>query len=191
MFMVMGGYDKLISQRRGMVFTLVISGLSFVVYYLFNLYKSFLSRFSLRFQEEPDYLAGFNVVRIIYYVFVFLLLSGLVFGCYKSFIKYNKMPLRYQIFLVLSIYAYIMFILTSFDGFLLSFETGSIKELLIIVFMNFYVVSLQIFWRVCDKPNDKLFATQNNSEDQQFQDIKSYNFFDEKQRLEDEQRTVV
>ena len=186
MFLVISGYERLISLGKGIASILVISGLTFVVYYTFNLYNSLLNRFSLAFQENPDSFKGFNIVKIIYYTFVFLLLSGIVFGCYKSFIKYQLMPLRYQTFLVLSLYVFVMFILTSFDGFLLSFETGLIKELLIVTFMNFYVISLQIFWRVLDRPDDRLFTTQENVEDQQFQDIKSYNFFDGKQKFEDD-----
>lgn len=90
------------------------------------------------------------------------------------------MAIRYQIFLVLSLYIFVMFILSCFDGFLLSFETGLIKELLTVVFMNFYVYSLQIFWRITDRPDDRLFVSQGTVDEKKFQDIKNYNFFNEK-----------
>lgn len=142
MFLVISGYERYISQRKGIIFILVISGLTFVIFYVYNIYHSLLNRFSLRFQEDPEYFTAFNVIKYVYYIYVFILLSGLVYGCYMSFVKYQQMALRYQTFLVLSLYVFVMFILTCFDGFLLSFETGLIKELLIVVFMNFYVISL-------------------------------------------------
>ncbi len=82
-----------------------------------------------------------------------------------------------------------MFILSCFDGFLLSFETGLIKELITVVFTNFYVYSLQIFWRITDRPDDRLFATEGSVDEKKFQDIKSYNFFDEKVKMNDEAPT--
>jgi hypothetical protein len=114
---------------------------------------------------------------------------GIDYGCYLSFIRYQQMSIRYQTFLVLSLYIFVMFILSCFDGFLLSFETGLIKELITVVFTNFYVYSLQIFWRITDRPDDRLFATEGSVDEKKFQDIKSYNFFDEKVKMNDEAPT--
>lgn len=93
MFLVISGNEKIIQQRIGIVSILAVSGLTFVVFYAFNIYHSLLNRFSLTYQEDPDSNTAFNVIRLIYYIYVFVLLSGLVYGCYISFVKYQQMPL--------------------------------------------------------------------------------------------------
>lgn len=89
-------------------------GISFCIFFVYNLSESYLKRFDLQFQINSQDNFYYYSLRIIYTIFVTIVIGGILYQVFKLASIYKIMKQRYKYYFVVTIGILAFFFIVSF-----------------------------------------------------------------------------
>jgi hypothetical protein len=129
------------------IFSIFVWIIGLIVLMVAGTIASLCFRFNPAFHVNNQYPISFLVFQIFTIVYMILLCLFLFFCIYKICGEWKQIIWRHKVFLVFSIYFFVVIFILAVTSSFQSYDSNGIKLLILIFMCNFYVILLQIFWR--------------------------------------------
>lgn len=112
---------------------------------------SVVSKVNPAFHMSSSYPRVYHSMKICLFLIAVVLILGFVYNSFCIMKSWNKILNRHKFFYLLSLYFILALFLLVLSGFYQSYDTNGIKILMVFVIYNFYVIVLQVMWKVTPK----------------------------------------